>query len=241
MLEAVGIIYDNPDVLVVNKPAGLMVHSDGKSSEPSLTDWVIEHYPKLAGVGGTVTVADGSAVERAGIVHRLDRETSGLLIIAKNQITFDFLTKQFEDREIGKTYRLIVTGRPSTGEGIINLAIGRHKKDFRKWAVPPMTRGKVREALTYYKVLETRNNFSLIEASPKTGRTHQIRVHMAALNLPIVGDKIYGRKNEVETFGLERLALHCYALEFRLPNNEWVTLSAPYPADFATAVKRLQA
>ena len=177
----------------------------------------------------------GEKIKRWGIVHRIDRETSGIVLIAKNQETYDFLKKQFLDREIEKAYHAIVYGDVRYDEGIINLPIGRNKSDFRKRATGKAVRGEEREAITHYKTLARKEKMSLVEANPQTGRTHQLRIHFADQGHSILKDKLYSvpRKSPVE---IDRLALHAYAIEFELPEGKLIKIIAPYPPDFQKAV-----
>jgi 23S rRNA pseudouridine1911/1915/1917 synthase len=231
----VSILYEDNDVLAVNKPSGLVVHADGRTTEKTLTDWIKERYPKIEDVGEPLKIGTGETIKRWGIVHRIDRETSGVVLIVKNQETYAFIKKQFLKREIDKFYQAIVYGDVRYDEGIINLPIGRSKSDFRKRATGKMVRGETREAITYYKTLARKDKLSLVEANPKTGRTHQLRVHFADTGHGILGDKQYGvYKKSPITIG--RLALHAYSIEFEQPKGELLKIVAPYPADFAEAV-----
>ena len=242
------IIYEDENIVVINKPAGLVVHSDGKTDEFTVVDWVLENYPKTENVGEPLVLSSGKIIKRPGIVHRLDKETSGVLLIAKNQETFLFLKKQFQERLIKKSYHAFVCGEIKNDEGKIERPIGRSVSDFRKWSAQRGARGKMREAITEYKVLEKRKGFSYVEANLKTGRTHQIRVHFKAINHPIVCDKLYNSKNAElladEKLGFERLALLAYSLEFNLPDGinkeRKLELKAKLPEDFENALKMLK-
>jgi len=229
------IIYEDDDLLVINKPAGLVVHSDGKTKEQTVADWMLEHYPQTAHVGESFVTALGKKIARPGIVHRLDRETSGVLVLAKNQQSFENLKKQFQNREIIKVYNAFVYGEMKHTEGVVDRPIGKSRKDFRLWSAQPGARGELREAITHYKVLEKTKNFSFIEVRPKTGRTHQIRVHFKAINHPVVCDKLYALKRECE-LGFSRLALHAYALTLRTSAGLVITAEAPLPEDFQRAI-----
>jgi len=231
----ISILYEDKNLLAVNKPSGLVVHADGRTKEETLTDWVKEKYPKIEKVGEALKIGTGETINRWGIIHRIDRETSGVVLIAKNQETYDFLKKQFLKREIEKFYHAIVYGDVRYDEGIINLPIGRHKSDFRKRATGKDVRGETREAITHYKTLARKEKISLIEANPQTGRTHQLRVHFADMGHGIIGDKMYGvvKKTPLE---IKRLALHAYGIEFELPEGKLIKVVAPYPADFQKAV-----
>jgi 23S rRNA pseudouridine1911/1915/1917 synthase len=230
------ILYEDKDLLAINKPSGLVIHTDGRTTEEALTDWIKNKYPACENVGEPLEIGTGETIKRWGIIHRIDRETSGVVLIAKNQKTYNFLKKQFLDREIEKFYHAIVHGDVRYDEGIINLAIGRDKSDFRKRATGKMIRGEEKEAVTHYKTLARKGKISLIEANPRTGRTHQLRVHFADIGHPIVGDRLYSvpRKSPLE---ISRLALHAYAIEFTLPEDKLIKIVAPYPADFQKAVE----
>lgn len=243
------IIHEDENIVVINKPPGLVVHGarpthlknvcrDGKTKEPTVVDWVLENYPETEDVGEPLTLSSGEVIKRPGIVHRLDRETSGVLVIAKNQESFLNLKEQFQNRTTQKTYRAFVYGEMKDEKGAIDRPIGRSSSDFRKWSAQRGARGKMREAVTEYKVLEKKNRLSYVEISPKTGRTHQIRVHFKAINYPIVCDSLYAPKREC-VLGFERLALHAYSLEFSLLNNTRLRLEAKLPDDFQKALELL--
>lgn len=243
------VIHENKDYLIINKPAGLVVHSDGRTEEKTLVDWILEHYPEIEGVGEDMVARVGEkevVLKRPGIVHRLDRETSGVMLVAKTQEAFDFLKSRFKDRSISKTYLGIVYGHPKENKGVVNAPMGRSQRDFRRYTAGRGVRGEAREAVTEYTVLERfqtsdddRDKYSLIEFSPKTGRTHQIRVHAKYMNHPIVCDSSYGtkkfiyaEKSKICPLGLTRHALHAHALSFEDNNGERVTYSASVPEDF---------
>ena len=237
MQKEINIIFENDEVLAVDKPAGLVVHSDGKTKEPNLTDWGVENYPEMESIGEKA-VYDGKEIARPGIVHRLDRETSGVIVLAKTQESFENLKKQFQERETKKIYNAFVYGPMKEEEATIDRPIGKSKSDFRKWSAQRGARGELREAVTDYKVLEKSKEFSYLEVSPKTGRTHQIRVHLKAINYPVVCDKLYAPKREC-ALGFDRLALHARSITFALLNGENVTVEADLPEDFEKAVKTL--
>lgn len=232
------ILFEDTEVLVVNKPAGLVVHSDGKTVEPTLTDWVLENYPETKGVGEPTKLSNGEMIDRPGIVHRLDRETSGVLVVAKNQKSFEFLKKQFQEREMEKTYRAFVHGEVKNDSGIIDRPIARSTGDFRKWTAERGRRGEEREAVTEYKVLARHEGFSFLDVHPKTGRTHQIRVHLKAINHPVVCDKLYAAKRDC-ALGFTRLALHAFSLKLKLPTGKELIVEATYPEDFQHAIELL--
>jgi 23S rRNA pseudouridine1911/1915/1917 synthase len=233
------ILYEDKDIVAVSKPAGLVVHSDGKTVEPSLADWVLEHYPKTREVGEPGRTASGEMVPRPGIVHRLDRETSGVMLVAKTVRGFEHLKKQFQDHTIQKTYHAFAYGDMKTPKGRIERPIGRSSKDFRMWSAQRGARGQLREAVTDYAVRIHTPEYSFVEVMPQTGRTHQIRVHFKAISHPLVADSLYapGRGN---TLGFERLALHSYTIGFADLKGVIHSVTAEYPADFREALSRLQ-
>ena len=233
------VLYEDNDILVVNKPAGLVVHADGRTKEPTLVEWILKKYPKIKGVGDPLD-AEHATVDanlRPGIVHRLDRETSGALIIAKNQETFYKLKHQFKKQEIHKTYHAFVYGRVKNDDGVIDRPIARSRRNPVLWSATRGRKGEEREAITEYRVLERSDDFTFLELYPRTGRTHQLRVHLKAINYPIVSDKLYA--NREPALGFERLALHSRNISFILPNGKRIAIEAPYPKDFEEALKIL--
>ncbi len=233
------ILYEDGEVVAVNKPAGLVVHSDGKTKEPSLVDWVLEKYPEIKDVGEPGRNASGETVLRPGIVHRLDRETSGVMLIAKTKESFELLKKQFQNHEVKKTYHAFVVGEMKTEKGTIDRPIGRSSKDFRMWSAQRGARGEMREAITDYKVLLRGLGYSFVEVNPRTGRTHQIRVHFKAISYPLVSDSLYAPKHE-NTLGFNRQALHSYKIVFVDTLGALREVTAPYPDDFTHALGLLQ-
>lgn len=233
------ILYEDDEVVVVDKPAGLVVHSDGKTEEKTLVDWIMQKYPEIKDVGEAGKISTGEIVPRPGIVHRLDRETSGVMLIAKTEESFQNLKKQFQNHEIKKVYEAFVCGEVKNDEGIIDRPISRSSKDFRMWTAQRGGRGEEREAVTEYRVINRKNGYSFVEVRPKTGRTHQIRVHFKAINYPLVADILYGKGRE-NTLGFERLALHSKQVTFCSLNGEEHTILATYPVDFERALALLQ-
>lgn len=252
------ILFENDNLLVINKPARLVVHSDGKTAEPNLCDWLVARYPDIKEVGEPTTAPDGKIIYRPGIVHRLDRETSGAMIIAKNQKTFLFLKEQFQNRQVHKTYNAFVWGLFKENKGEVARPIGRSKGDFRKWSAGRFARGEMREAVTEYSVLASKTftnlenaemskgadfsmtpAFSFVELHPLTGRTHQIRVHMHFLHHPVVGDSLYA-PNHPNVLGFERLALHSRVIEFSDVGGGLLRIEAPYPEDFIKAIEQFK-
>lgn len=232
----INIIYEDKYVIVINKPAGLVVHGDGRTDEPNVCDWALKHFPEIAGVGEPMTLSNGTVIDRPGIVHRLDRETSGVMILAKTQESFEFLKEQFKERQVSKKYNAFVYDPFKETEGVIDRPIGKSKKDFRQWSAQRGARGVMREAVTEYTVLKTSPTASFLEVRPQTGRTHQIRVHMKAVNHPVVADRLYATKRGA-ILGFKRLALHASQILVTLPSGEQKEFEAPLPADFKKALE----
>lgn len=235
--DSIKILYEDKDILALDKPAGLVVHSDGRTKEPSLADWILKKYPKLKSVGEPTMLADGRDIVRPGIVHRLDRDTSGVIVIAKNQKAFLHLKEQFQSRQVKKFYRAFVYGEMKDDRGIIDRPIGKSPSDFRQWSATRGAKGEMREALTRYRVIARGRGVSYIEAMPQTGRTHQIRVHLKAINHPVIGDELYaaGRR---PLLGFKRLALHALRIHFTLPDGKPMEVEAPLPEDFEGAIPK---
>ncbi|MDE1919667.1 MAG: RluA family pseudouridine synthase [Patescibacteria group bacterium] len=218
------ILYEDANIVAVAKPAGLITHSDGRTKEETAEDW----FTKTYGIAHTDPPS-------SGYVHRLDRDTSGVLIFAKNPTAYNFLRKAFHDREVKKEYLAFVYGAPKEKEGVIDFAIGRSRKDFRLRSAQPKAKGLLREARTRYEVLAETDGYSLMKMSPETGRTHQIRVHLKAIHHPIVGDALYS-PNHSPALGISRLGLHAYALDLPLPSGGHARIVAPIPDDLAPAL-----
>ncbi|MCF7815865.1 MAG: RluA family pseudouridine synthase [Candidatus Pacebacteria bacterium] len=231
------VIYEDNDMLVINKPAGMIVHNDGRNIEPTVVDWFLVRTPTAKDVGEGGFAQDGSPLERSGVVHRLDRETSGILVLAKTQEAFVYLKEQFHDHHIKKEYRTVVYGTMKEKWGTIARPIGRSTKDFRLRSAQRGARGALREALTDWELIGQTKTHAYLKIAPKTGRTHQIRVHLKAVGRPIVHDELYApdELRHGENLGFSRLALHAYRLQIRLLNGEEQTFLAPLPADFETA------
>ncbi len=238
------ILYEDNEVLAINKPAGLVVHPDGRTKEETLVDWVHEHYPEIseAQVGESVLLTGGGEIKKPGIVHRIDRETSGVLLIAKTQESFLNLKSQFQARTIKKNYKTITHGFFKDTQGVIDKPIGRSTSDFRKWSAEYGARGELRPSVTEYSVLGQGEvegvRLSCLDVFPHTGRTHQIRVHLKAVGHPILNDKLYAPKAPF-ALGFERVALHASSIVFRSLKGEEIRVEAPMPDDFRTAVAKL--
>jgi 23S rRNA pseudouridine1911/1915/1917 synthase len=232
------ILYEDSDVVFIDKPSGVLVHDDGKTSEPTIVDWIVSNYPNSAHVGEPQILSNGMIVERPGIVHRLDADTSGVLVIAKNEEAFVHLKSLFQEREVQKTYRAFVYGVVKKDMEVIKRQIGKSRTDPRLWSAQRGARGMLRDAITEYRVLSRGKEHSYLEVYPKTGRTHQIRVHLKAINHPVVCDGLYAPKQR-PALGLFRLALHAYRLTLKLPSGKEKMVEAPLPEDFVEAEKML--
>ncbi|MDR3519704.1 MAG: RluA family pseudouridine synthase [Candidatus Pacebacteria bacterium] len=228
------ILYEDSNILAIDKPSGIAVHGDLRSKEKTIVDWVLKNYPKMKGVGEPM-----GEISRPGIVHRLDKDTSGVLLLAKNQKTHALLKSQFQNHEIKKTYIAIVSGWVKDEHGVINKPIGRSPTDFRRWLCGRGARGTLREAITEYKVLkrfEAPEKFSLLEIKPKTGRTHQIRVHMKFLNHPVVCDSLYN-PDQPHPKEISRMALHAKSIEFKDLKGKTIKVESPIPSEFKKMIK----
>lgn len=220
------ILSENRDLIVVNKPAGMVVHPAAGHASHTLVNAIIAHSPKL-NVGGET---------RPGIVHRIDRDTSGIIIVAKNDVAMRDLQAQFKNRTIKKTYLALVEGHVKPPRGMIDAPIGRDPKFRQKMKVA--ARGKTREAVTIYSTRANLGPYTLLEVEPQTGRTHQIRVHLAFLGFPVVADGVYGKKRN--TLGLERQFLHAWKIAFDLPGTgKRLELIADLPEDLRQALDKL--
>ena len=201
------IVFENNDLIVVNKPAGMVVHPAVGHASGTLVNAMLGYDPDIEGIGGE---------ERPGVVHRLDKETSGLILLAKNERAHRWLQDQFRLRKVEKTYLALVDGKSPTPSGRVETYIGRDPSHRKRMAIVPESRG--REAISEYKTIESFPNHTLLEFHPLTGRTHQIRLHCAFLGCPIVGDEVYGRKKP--TVEINRHFLHAYRLKIALPGEK---------------------
>ncbi|MCW5879152.1 MAG: RluA family pseudouridine synthase [Anaerolineales bacterium] len=222
------IVYEDKQVILINKPAGLVVHPAAGHSVGTLVHAVLGHAPEIEGMGGEL---------RPGLVHRLDKDTSGLIILAKNERAQRSLQKQFQERSVSKTYLALTDGQPRTPSGRIEAPIGRDPQQRKRMAV--MRAGKGREAVSQYRTLETFPEHSLLEVDLLTGRTHQIRVHLAFIGCPVVGDRVYGRRKA--SLPLERHFLHAARLQIVLPGKRTPQLfEAPLPAELQAVLDELR-
>ncbi len=228
------IIYKDEDLLVIDKPAGIVVFPENKRDGKTLIDLLLAKFPGLERVG---------QAPRHGIIHRLDKDTSGILLVAKNDQALEFFQKQFKERKVGKKYLVLVVGNLRNEKGTIETLIGRSSKDGRKQKVylsqEPRAEGK-RRAITRYKTLQRFKNYDLIEAEPQTGRKHQIRAHLAYLGCPIAGDKLYGFKNQPAPKGLERQFLHASYLKITMPDGAVKEFESELPRDLERVMKNLK-
>lgn len=231
------ILYEDEYMVVINKPAGMLVHADGRGNESTVVDWLLNRAPKARGVGEPGFAQDGVLLERSGVVHRLDRETSGVLVLAKTQEAFTHLKAQFHDRIAKKEYRAIVYGTMKDAWGIINRSIGRSARDFRLRSAERGAKGTLRPAVTEWECIGQSSTHAYLKLFPKTGRTHQIRVHLKSIGHPIVEDALYASSiyRAKDTLGFARLALHAYRLTIFLVGGEERTFLAPLPLDFEIA------
>ncbi|MEK9157883.1 MAG: RluA family pseudouridine synthase [Patescibacteria group bacterium] len=232
-------VYEDENLIVLNKPAGLIVHPKNATDEQSsVVSWLSSQYEDIEKVGEPF-IASGTESARAGIVHRLDKDTSGLLVVAKNDETFYYLKSLFQTRKIQKHYYALVYGRPKEGHGIIDAPMGRIglkrtiKLDGKKLL-------DSKPAITEYSIAKGYTKYSLIDVSPKTGRTHQIRVHLQSIGCPIVGDPVYGPKGWQKPEGLMRLFLHAYRLEFNTQDGKSLVLEAELPEDLQKVLSVLE-
>jgi len=222
------IIFENNDLLVVDKPAGMVVHPAAGHDSGTLVHAVLGYDPEIEGIGGE---------ERPGVVHRLDKETSGLILLAKNDNAHHWLQDQFRLRQVEKTYLALVDGAPPTPSGRVEAAIGRDPSHRKQMAVLPP--GKGRESVSEYKTREKFAHHTLLEFRPHTGRTHQIRLHCAFLGCPIVGDKVYGRKTP--TLKIDRHFLHAAKLKIILPGEKQPRIfEAPLPVELERVLDELR-
>ena len=236
------IIFENDDVLVIDKPVGVLVHGEGADPTGTVVEWFLAHVPKAKGVGEPRLGVDGKEIERSGVVHRLDKETSGVLILAKNQSAFDHVKTQFKDRLVRKEYRALVYGMMKERWGTINRSIGRSSRDWRLRSAERGARGMLREASTDWECLTSGEyegeKFSYLKLLPKTGRTHQLRVHLKAIGRPIVGDTLYASPEKIEASNnleLNRLALHALSLKLTLPDGEERLFESELPLEIFSA------
>jgi 23S rRNA pseudouridine1911/1915/1917 synthase len=226
-------IFEDENLLVIDKPAGITVFSEGENKEKTLIDHLSDKYPSLRKAGNA---------PRFGIIHRLDKDTSGILLVAKNNEALAFFQNQFKERSVTKKYVALINGELKEEMGTIETLIGRSFKDRRKQKIYlPLEPGsqEKKQAITDYKVLKRYKEYTLVEVTPKTGRKHQIRSHFAYLHHPITGDKLYGFKNQPSPKNLTRQFLHAYYIKIRLLNNEVIKFKSDLPEDLKNVIKNL--
>jgi 23S rRNA pseudouridine1911/1915/1917 synthase len=222
------IIFENNELIVVNKPAGMVVHPGAGHATGTLAHAVLAHAPDIEGIGGKL---------RPGVVHRLDKDTSGLILVAKNDRALRWLQDQFRARKVGKVYLALVDGAPPTPKGRVEAPIGRDPNHRQRMAIT--TPGKGRAAVTEYFTAASYAEHTLLEAHPLTGRTHQIRLHCTFLECPIVGDNLYGHRKA--SLPVTRHLLHASSLKITLPGDETPQVfEAPLPADFQETLDNLK-
>ena len=222
--KSLKIIYEDDDVLVTDKPAGMVVFPEGEFNKKTFIDHLIEKHPDLKNAGNP---------PRYGIVHRLDKDTSGILLVAKNNKSLDLLQKQFKERKVVKIYTALVSGNLEEKQGIIETLIGRTHKDRKKQKAYSTLENKkgLRTAITEYRVLQKLKDYTLVEVEIKTGRKHQIRCHFNHLSHPLAGDKLYGFKNQPCPASLKRQFLHASHLKIKLLNDRIITFNSELPED----------
>ncbi|MCA9357265.1 RluA family pseudouridine synthase [Candidatus Kaiserbacteria bacterium] len=240
------VLFEDADVLVINKPYGWLVHEDGfNKNAPTVVDWFVGRVPEARDVGEQGYSPKGDELNRSGVVHRLDRETSGVLILAKHQEAHQYLKELFKDRSVYKEYRALVYGRMNDRWGTINRPIGRNGKDHRRRSAERGAKGVLREAITEFERIGMGEYldepFSYLKLVPKTGRTHQLRAHLRAVDRPIVGDTLYGdyKLENSNNLEIKRLALHAHILELTLPSGAEERFIAPIPQEFEEAAERI--
>lgn len=215
------IIFENQDLMVVNKPAGMVVHPAAGHQSGTLVHAALAHTGEIEGVGG---------IQRPGVVHRLDKDTSGIILLAKNDAAHQWLQEEFRSRRVEKTYLALVDGAPPTVRGRVEAAIGRDPVDRKRMAVVPPNKG--RSAISEYSTITQYQQHTLLEVHPVTGRTHQIRLHMAFLGCPVTGDRLYGKRRP--SLDIDRQFLHAARLKIRLPEeSDYIEFEAPSPEDLS--------
>ncbi|BAZ78896.1 RluA family pseudouridine synthase [Sphaerospermopsis kisseleviana CS-549] len=224
------ILYEDEQLLILNKPAGLVVHPAPGHADGTLVNALLAHCPNLPGIGG---------VQRPGIVHRLDKDTTGAIAIAKTDIAYQHLQAQLQAKTARREYLGVVYGAPKTESGTVDLPIGRHPQDRKKMAIVPIEEGG-RSAITHWQVKERLGNYTLIHFQLETGRTHQIRVHSAKIGHPVVGDPVYGSGRSIGV-NLPGQALHAWRLKLQHPiSGDWIEVTAPLPQTFTKLLEVLR-
>lgn len=225
------VIHEERDFVVLDKPAGLAVHGGPGVQGVTLAGWLVKRYPEVKRVGDDPKL-------RPGIVHRLDKDTSGVMVVARNQKAFEELKQLFKERRVEKTYLALVVGVPKRRSGIIDAQVGRSLRTPVKRAAGASARG-ARQAVTAYRLLEKLGRYSLLEVKPKTGRMHQIRVHLNAIGCPVAGDRVYGGA-QAALHGLDRQFLHAWRIEFSYPEGRRLRFESPLPEDLKIVLNTLR-
>ena len=234
------VVFEDDHMVVLNKPSNLVVHPAPGNYTGTLVNALLFHYGSLPSSGKGLEDGEGAGRDRAGIVHRLDKDTSGVMVVARTEQALKALTKQFKDRVVQKKYLALVAGVIKKGSGTIETAIGRHVKERKKISVHTAS---PREAITLFKVKERFGNATLVEVEIKTGRTHQIRVHLAHLGFPVLGDRVYGgaKVARIGDLAIDRQMLHAESLSLLHPvTKASLTFSVPPPPDMAEIIARLR-
>jgi 23S rRNA pseudouridine1911/1915/1917 synthase len=233
MSEKISIVYEDKNLLVVNKPSGLITHpKNTEDKQESLTGWLVEKYPEIKTIGEDPL--------RPGLVHRLDKDTSGLLVIAKTQDSFLYLKSLFQDKKIKKFYLALVNGKPKEPKGVIDAPMGRIGMKRTTQVRGNKKLKDKKEAVTEYSTLKNFHDFTLLEVSPHTGRTHQIRVHLKSIGNTVAGDPLYGHKNPNGPKQPERLFLHAYKLQFVSPDGKSFSFETDLPEDLQKFINELE-
>lgn len=220
------VTFEDSNLVVIDKPSGIVVHPFDFSHEETLVDFLQENYPEMFSIENSIVLQDKRSIPLGGIVHKLDRDTSGVMILAKNQKTFNALKKEFSEHSTEKIYVALVEGIVEKGNFRIDAPLGRGKKEYKQSTNPINPRGELREAITDVKVLRKNIDTTLVQLTPLTGRTHQLRAHMASIGHPILGDMAYGATKKDS-----RIMLHAQSLSLML-NGKKKTFTAGVPKEF---------
>lgn len=227
------VISETPDYIILDKPSGLLVHeSEHHPGSDTLVGWLLEHYPDVKGVG--------EEAGRPGIVHRLDKDVSGVMVIARTQLMYGHLKKQFQNHEVQKTYLALVHGVPGKPDGTISFPLGRSRRNAGRMASQPKATDKTRDAITHFAVKEQFTHLTLLEVTIETGRTNQIRAHLLAYGLPVVGDSVYASKSVKQKVALDRPFLHSWKLGFTDLDQRHQEFETSLPPELQAALAKLQ-
>ncbi len=220
------VIFEDTNIVVLNKPSGIVMHPFDNSTEETLVDFLMKNYPNMFDIENQIILQDCRTINLGGIVHKLDRETSGVIVVAKNKEIFNELRKQFINHSIEKTYLAVLGGIVKENNFVIDAPLGRNKKDYKQQVNPTNPRGELRSAVTGVEVIKRKENITIVKLNPKTGRTHQLRAHMTYIMHPIVGDIVYGSKIQSE-----RIMLHALNLKFKIGDKDF-EFEVEAPDDF---------